>query len=108
MCTLNGLYNEDVNAFMLSTLVGFRCPKVCHYVYSTEFLVAISLVVTLSLSVVMKRDTRRAIGSWASRNGFIQQGFSAKFATGGGFWNSGWARIEVFPLHQMACHVVLF
>ena len=33
--------------------------------------VTISSFVTLSLSVVMKRDTRRAIGIWAQRNGFI-------------------------------------
>ena len=38
MCTLNGLDNGDVKAFMFSTLVGCRCPKVCHYVYWTEFL----------------------------------------------------------------------
>ena len=37
------------------------------------------------------------------------QGFTAKFATGSGFWNiykyRGWAKIKVF-LHQIACHAV--
>ena len=42
----------------------------CHATISTE--VAISLVVTLSLSVVIKKDTRRTIGIWAQRSGFIQ------------------------------------
>ena len=40
------------------------------------------------------------------------QGFTTKFATGGGggfriiYKYRGWAKIKVFPLHQIACHVV--